>query len=77
MKMVKKMDAGPIYYQEQVPVTSFDTQTTLTAKLIQATARIIDLQLPLVLTQTIEPIAQHKNKLTFAPSLTKADEKID
>ncbi|MGI6771401.1 MAG: methionyl-tRNA formyltransferase [Acholeplasmataceae bacterium] len=75
MKMEYKMDSGPVYYQEAIPIKDIDTTTTLTKKLsILGTEMILKyLENP----KKYPPVEQDESKVTFAYNITFSDQIID
>jgi len=75
MKMEYKMDSGPVYYQEAIPIKDIDTTTTLTKKLsILGTEMILKyLENP----KKYPPVEQDESKVTFAYNITLSDQIID
>jgi len=75
MKMEYKMDSGPVYYQEAIPIKDIDTTTTLTKKLsILGSEMILKyLENP----EKYPPIEQEESKVTFAYNITFSDQIID
>lgn len=76
MRMVKKMDAGPVF---AVKKTSIGEKTTgdLMNELGELAATLIIETLPLIQDNSLKPTPQEETKVTFAPILTREDEKID
>jgi len=75
MKMEYKMDSGPVYYQEVIPIKDIDTTTTLTKKLsILGSEMILKyLENP----KKYPPVKQDETKVTFAYNITFSDQIID
>lgn len=75
MKMEYKMDSGPVYYQEVIPIKDIDTTTTLTKKLsILGSEMILKyLENP----KKYPPVKQDETKVTFAYNITFDDQIID
>ncbi len=75
MKMEYKMDSGPVYYQEVIPIKDIDTTTTLTKKLsILGSEMILKyLENP----KKYPPVEQDETKVTFAYNITFSDQIID
>lgn len=74
MKTVQQLDAGDIYGVSIVPI---DRQTAgeLTLQLSQSGAKILIETLAKI--ERIKPIPQSEDKVTFAPTLSKSDGKMD
>jgi methionyl-tRNA formyltransferase len=77
MYMVKKLDAGDILSQIQVPITDDDTFGSLHDKLSAAGSKLLMKTLPELEQGHIHPVVQDETKATFAPSIKHNDEKID
>ena len=75
MTMEYKMDSGPVYYQEVIPIKDIDTTTTLTKKLsILGSEMILKyLENP----KKYPPVEQDETKVTFAYNITFSDQIID
>lgn len=77
MEMVARMDAGKMYAVEKVVISPDDDQATLKEKLTKACLKIIDRDLPLYLQGRLTGIKQDESRVTFAPKLSAADERLD
>ena len=77
MYMAEGMDDGDIITQREVEITSDDTASTLHDKLSIVGSELLIETLPSILDGTNERIKQDSSKVTFAPIITKVDEKID
>ena len=77
MYMAEGMDDGDIITQREVEITSYDTASTLHDKLSIVGSELLIETLPSILSGTNERIKQDSSKVTFAPIITKEDEKID
>jgi len=76
MKMVSKMDAGPVYKQFELNVAGNDTGQTLTDKLAKLSAE----EVPKALVEIeggLQPIEQEEAKVTYCGKISKADGQID
>jgi methionyl-tRNA formyltransferase len=60
-----------------VPIDDEDTSGTLFEKLSEAGARLLLEQLPLILDGKADRIPQNDAEATYAPNLTREDERID
>lgn len=76
MKLVEKMDAGPIYLQEATAVAADDTAGSLQAKLAPIGARLLLETLRGLKEGSLLPQEQESG-VTFAPLLKKEDGLID
>lgn len=77
MYMAEGMDDGDIISQEEVEITSVDTASTLHDKLSLLGSKLLIKTLPSILEGTNQRIKQDQSKVTFAPIITKEDEKIN
>ncbi|HWP22667.1 MAG TPA: methionyl-tRNA formyltransferase [Candidatus Binatia bacterium] len=77
MQLVEKMDAGPIYLQEKIPLAPDETTGSLQEKLTPIGARLLLETLRRLKEGSLEPIEQDESKATFAPMLKKEDGRID
>lgn len=77
MYMAEGMDDGDIIAQREVEITSDDTASTLHDKLSVVGSKLLIETLPSILEGTNERIKQDSSKVTFAPIITKEDEKLD
>ncbi len=77
MQLVQKMDAGPIYLQETVPLTGDETTASLQAKLTPIGARLLMETIEKIKQGTIAPRVQDEAQVTFAPMIKKEDGVID
>lgn len=72
IKMTPKMDAGPIIYQETLPITNNDTYPTLSAKLsflaVQKTPSVL-----LNFAKNMHTIPQNETHATYCKKIEKAD----
>lgn len=77
MKLVEKMDAGPIYLQEEIRLEADETAASLEAKLIPVGARLLLRTLDKLKEGTLNPASQKEEDVTYAPILKKEDGQID
>ncbi len=77
MKLVEKMDAGPIYLQEAIGVAPDETTGSLQAKLTPIGARLLLETLRRLKLGLLTPQEQDESAVTFAPILKKEDGLID
>lgn len=76
MKMVKKMDAGPVYRQFELVIEPDDTSRTLSSKLAIVSAN----EVPRVLVdveQGLQPEEQYEAVASYCGKISKADGQID
>jgi len=77
IKMVPKMDAGPIILQEPIDIDQEDTAITLGARLSDLAAKLLADALESIEKANYKLTPQDKRKTTFAPRLKKEDGLID
>ncbi len=77
MYMVEKLDAGDILTSVEVPITEEDNVGTMHVKLSEAGAILLSKTLPLLLEGKLTAIPQNEENATFAPTIKRAQEKID
>ena len=77
MQLVQKMDAGPIYLQEAMPIGSAETTGSLQAKLTPVGAYLLLETLRGLHAGSLLPREQDESGVTFAPLLKKEDGLID
>lgn len=76
MEMEKKMDAGGIFAQKEIPILPTDDTGTLFEKLSIVGRDLLLETLPKIL-GGLKPIPQDETKATFSPNISKEQEKID
>jgi methionyl-tRNA formyltransferase len=77
MYMVEALDAGDMLSKIALPIEERDTVGTLHDKLAAAGAQLLIQTLPRLLTGQIEGVPQDHAAATFAPTIKRADERID
>jgi len=77
MYMAKKLDAGDIISQEAVTIEADDHVGTLHDKLSRVGANLLETTLPSIFEQQNNRTKQDEAKATFAPNITREQEKID
>jgi methionyl-tRNA formyltransferase len=77
MRLVEKMDAGPVYLQESIAVAPDETTGSLQAKLIPIGSRLLMETLGQLKESRLQPREQDESAVTFAPLLKKEDGLID
>lgn len=77
MYMVKKMDAGDIISQKETPILQDDTVGILYDRLSDLGAKLLKETLPSLLDGTNQRIPQDESLVTYAPTLSREDERID
>ncbi|GAA5415057.1 methionyl-tRNA formyltransferase [Paraliobacillus ryukyuensis] len=77
MYMAEKLDAGAIISQASTPITKVDHVGTMHDKLAELGANLLHDTLPKVLNGSIEPVEQNDEEATYAPNISRDQEKID
>lgn len=77
MKLVEKMDAGPIYLQEEVTIAPDETTGSLLAKLMPVGARLLLDTIRRLKDGLVVAQKQNEANVTFAPMIKKEDGLID
>ncbi|OUN36520.1 methionyl-tRNA formyltransferase [Massilimicrobiota sp. An80] len=77
MYMVKKMDAGDMVAQKETPILEEDTVGILYDRLSDLGAELLKETLPDILKGTNQRIPQDENLVTYAPTLSREDERLD
>ncbi|HJX10853.1 MAG TPA: methionyl-tRNA formyltransferase [Candidatus Binatia bacterium] len=77
MRLVEKMDAGPVYLQETLAVASDETTGSLQTKLTPIGSRLLLETLRQLKEDRLQPHEQDESAVTFAPLLKKEDGLID
>ncbi len=77
MLMDAGMDTGPVISQFVVGIEPEDTTASLTVRLAQAGARLLEETLPLWLDRSLAPQPQDESKATYTTPVAKKDGAID
>ena len=77
MRLVEKMDAGPVYLQETLALAFDETTGSLQAKLNPIGSRLLLETLRQLKEGRLQPREQDENAVTYAPMLKKEDGLID
>lgn len=77
MYMVEALDAGAILSQVTVPIENEDHVGILHDKLSEAGAQLLKQTLPRIFDQSIQAVEQDDMEATYAPNITREQEKID
>lgn len=75
MYMAEKLDAGDIISQSEVKITEQDDVGSLHDKLSVIGADLLSDTIPKIFNEQIEPIKQEEALATFAPNITREQEK--
>jgi methionyl-tRNA formyltransferase len=77
MRIVRRLDAGPVADVERVPITPLDTAVEIEAKLSAACVPLLARTLPALRAGTLEFIEQNDADATFCRRLEKDDGALD
>jgi methionyl-tRNA formyltransferase len=77
IRMVRRMDAGPVYAQRAEAIREDDTTATLSERLSRAGAELMMDALPRVLSGEASPVEQDDALATFAPKVTREMGAVD
>ncbi len=77
MRMVDKMDAGPVFTQREVPIAASETRGSLTAKLMDEGPDFLVETMGKIAKAGLEPREQDESAATWAKRLTRGEERID
>lgn len=77
MRIVEKMDAGPMYLQRAIPISPEDTQATLKEKLAELGASAMLDALDLAARDALTETPQDEALATYTPRIEKKDAAID
>ena len=77
MRIVRKLDAGPVADGETVPITSLDTSIEVEAKLAKASVTLVARALPWLRAGALEFSPQDEVRATYCRRLTKEDSVLD
>ncbi|KOR88541.1 methionyl-tRNA formyltransferase [Paenibacillus solani] len=77
MYMAEGLDTGDMIAKAEVPIQDDDTAGTMFEKLSTVGAELLLRELPRLLQGKVEAEPQEESKATYAPNLTRDDEKID
>jgi methionyl-tRNA formyltransferase len=77
MRVVKKMDAGPVFHSEAIKILPEDTSITLTEKLAEKGAQAIISSIQDIVNNKPTPTDQDESLVTYAPKMTRELSPID
>jgi methionyl-tRNA formyltransferase len=77
MKLVEKMDAGPLLLQEEISLASGETAASLQNRLNPLGAKLLLETIRRLKEGSVVPIPQQEKEATFAPMIKKEDGRID
>ena len=77
MRMVERMDAGPILHQVPEPILPEETAVELATRLSEIGAEALIEALALLETDQLKAVEQDESKVSFAPRIGHEDARID
>jgi methionyl-tRNA formyltransferase len=77
MRVVRKLDAGPVADVERVPIQKLDTALDVEAKLAAASAPLLARAFPKLREGSLAMVSQDEAQATFCRKLTKEDGALD
>jgi methionyl-tRNA formyltransferase len=77
MKIIPRMDAGPVLDIERVTITPADTSPTLREKLSQACIPLVSRNLENFVSGNTHPTEQDENSATYCSKISKEDGRLD
>ncbi|SFI29904.1 methionyl-tRNA formyltransferase [Paenibacillus sp. UNC496MF] len=77
MYMAEGLDTGDMISVVEVPIAETDTSGSLFEKLTAAGAKLLAETLPAIEAGTAKAVPQNHDEATYAPNLTRDDERID
>lgn len=77
MRMVKEMDAGPVFAKDSLNILKEDNLESLTNKLSNLGASLLLKTLPSIISKVLIPKPQNESLATFSPNIKREEEKID
>lgn len=77
MEMVKQMDAGAMFYKEEIEISNDDNYTTLYEKMTECAKKCVQNSLDKYLNGELIGVPQDENEVTFADKILKEDEKLN
>lgn len=77
MVMDAGLDTGPVLAQSSLPIAQDETGKSLHDKLAQLGAQLLAQTLPDLINGKLSPVPQDDSRATYAPTLKKADGKLD
>lgn len=77
MRMIKKMDAGAMFVSKEIEITFQDTTSSVYKKLSQLAYDLTKEHVLDILNNKIISVEQNEEEVTFAPIITREDERIN
>ena len=76
MEMTKKMDAGKVYAQVELPIGKDETEAELEPRLLEASVTLLKENLPLYLDGKLPGVEQDESRVTFCHNISREMEKV-
>jgi len=77
MRLIKQMDAGPVFAQKAIDLEGNETKQELADRLLDTGSDLLLEVLPRIVDGTLEPQGQDESKATYDALITKQDGLID
>lgn len=77
MHIVAKMDAGPVFAQTKVELSSHETKQRLADKLLKLGSELLLEHLPAILDGSLQPKPQNEDKVSYTKLFSKEDGLMD
>lgn len=77
MKLVKKMDSGPIYLQQSINLSEDEDKVVIARKLLKKASLLLRTKLDLILDGSLRPTNQDENQASYTNKLDKSSSFID
>lgn len=77
MEMIKKMDAGDIFFSEKINISEDETLKSLFAKMEDLAYKVVYDKIDLFFDKKLNKIPQDESKATFGYNITREDEKLN
>ncbi len=77
MRMVARMDAGPVFAQKRVAIAADETKASLTEKLLAVGPGFLLEIMERIVEEGLEPLMQDESAVTWAKKVTREEEEID
>jgi methionyl-tRNA formyltransferase len=77
MKLVRAMDAGPVYAQKEITLTGTETKQDLTQKLLDLGTELLLDVLPATIAGSVQPKEQDESQSTYTSLIHKSDGTFD
>lgn len=77
IKLTKKMDSGPIYAKQEIPLNGDETQEYLYEHTSEIGAELLLSQLPFIISKQLEPQLQNDSLATYSSIIKKSEGNIN